>query len=138
MKGFMLKIGFTGTQEGMSEFQKQELKRHLIKRSWGWVEFHHGGCVGVDAEAHEIARSLRLVIHRHPACGVDPEKKAYLRGGIVHPAKPPLERNQDIASCDILFAAPLGKEILRSGTWSTVRYARKKDRDIIILKRRPS
>lgn len=49
------------------------------------------------------------------------------------PAKPYLERNKDIANegIDGLIAAPSGwVEELRSGTWATVRYARKLKRTI--------
>ena len=42
-----------------------------------------------------------------------------------HP-KPYLDRNRDIVdACEVLLATPDGPERLRSGTWSTVRYARK-------------
>jgi predicted Rossmann fold nucleotide-binding protein DprA/Smf involved in DNA uptake len=48
-----------------------------------------------------------------------------------------LERNHLIvAACDVLNAAPLqDEEILRSGTWATIRYARKAGKTVIQLKR---
>jgi hypothetical protein len=51
-------------------------------------------------------------------------------------AKPPLERNEDIVDFgrDLLIAAPLQMvEVVRSGTWHTVRYARKKKVTVEIL-----
>ena len=46
-----------------------------------------------------------------------------------------LERNRDIVdACDILIACPRTlKEELRSGTWATVRYARKVGKPVAIL-----
>ena len=48
---------------------------------------------------------------------------------------PYLERNRAIVdACDILIACPKGmQEEQRSGTWATVRYARRRDRPIVIV-----
>lgn len=45
------------------------------------------------------------------------------------PIKPPLVRNHDIVdSTELLIACPKEQvEVLRSGTWATIRYARKKE-----------
>jgi hypothetical protein len=46
-----------------------------------------------------------------------------------------LERNRDIVDrVEILIAAPEGPEVQRSGTWSTVRYARGKVIPIYLLR----
>lgn len=54
---------------------------------------------------------------------------------IEYPVKPPLKRNYDIVdACDILLAAPRTlTEELRSGTWATIRYARKTGKKYLIL-----
>jgi hypothetical protein len=45
----------------------------------------------------------------------------------TRPPKPPLDRNRDIVDAvDVLLVGPKGPEELRSGTWSCVRYARRK------------
>lgn len=52
------------------------------------------------------------------------------------PEKPYLKRNDDIIkNSQILIACPIDKtkEILRSGTWSTIRKARKLDKNVLIL-----
>jgi predicted Rossmann fold nucleotide-binding protein DprA/Smf involved in DNA uptake len=49
---------------------------------------------------------------------------------------PPLVRNRIIVDgCDVLLAAPSGAERdnPRSGTWMTVRYARKRRKRIVIV-----
>lgn len=48
--------------------------------------------------------------------------------------KPNLVRNKDIVeSTDVLLACPKGPEELRSGTWSTVRLARKQGKRVVIF-----
>ena len=53
----------------------------------------------------------------------------------MHPAKDYLVRNHDIVDvCDVLVATPGQKEEqIRSGTWATIRYARKIRKQIIIV-----
>lgn len=116
-------LGFTGTQEGMSDGQKAEFARKV--RHLQPVEFHHGDCVGADAEAHELVRVNvpSCVIHSHPP--TDERRRAFCKADVVHPAKDFIPRNHDIVDeCDFLFAAPRRNEMeLRSGTWATYRYA---------------
>ena len=46
-----------------------------------------------------------------------------------------LDRNKDIVNnCDLLIAAPKeNTEVLRSGTWSTVRYAKQLGVTVVII-----
>lgn len=84
-------------------------------------EFHHGNAEGADKEADRITRlfKVRPTIKKHPA------------------GRDPLKRDRKIvAIVDVLIAAPkTDKEVLRSGTWATIRYARKKSIPIITLPR---
>jgi hypothetical protein len=122
-----MKIGFTGTQHGMSKFQKKLLRRLLDN---DLDEFHHGDCVGADAEAHNIADTERcacaIVIHPPSDSRKRAFKKVHDQDQMIKP-KPYIQRNKDIVNAvDLLIAAPRSnKEELRSGTWSTVRYAKK-------------
>ena len=128
-------FGFTGTRQGMSRIQKTFLISAMMLAKP--KEFHHGDCVGADADAHKIIRNwvpiCRIVIHP-PGSITD---RAFCEGDEARPMKPYLVRNRNIVdSCDVLIAAPLGEdEEWRSGTWSTIRYARKRGTKVYILKR---
>jgi hypothetical protein len=103
------------------------------------VEFHHGDCVGADAEADDLIAQIggcKIVIHPPD----NPRKRAFKTrypGRIVLPAKPYLMRNHDIVDAtDILIAAPkTNEEELRSGTWATIRYAMKQGKEVLKLHR---
>lgn len=130
-------IGFTGTREGMSDNQKIELTKKLkeyISNNRN-VIFHHGDCIGADKEAFEIAKSLDCYTISHPP--VNEKYRAFCKSNIILEAKDYLDRNKDIVNESIeLIAAPLeDEEQLRSGTWSTIRYAKNKLTNVIILKR---
>lgn len=122
----MLKVGFTGTQQGMSSQQLAWLKRSLSLIDEEF-EFHQGDCVGADAEAAElVARNFEgAIIHSHPPD--NPSKRAFMPAHVIHEEKPYLERNRDIVDAsDVLIGMPKGFEEVRSGTWATIRDARKK------------
>jgi hypothetical protein len=61
--------------------------------------------------------------------------RAFCKGDTVYPEKEYIERNHNIVdNTDMLIAFPSTKtEILKSGTWATIRYARKKGKKIIII-----
>jgi len=98
---------------------------------------HHGDCVGADAQAHDIAIQFDFKIAIHP-----PEnnaKRAFKTGPktqvLILAPRPYLERNCDIVdSCEILVAAPqVSEEEMRSGTWATIRYARRKQCRVVLI-----
>jgi len=112
------KVGFTESRHGMSNDQRLQLM--TVLESLGDArEFHHGAAAGADTEAAVIARSLSYNVIAHPA------------------GENPLDRNHDIvAEAEILIAAPkTDQEVLRSGTWATIRYARKKGIPVVMLSR---
>ena len=136
----MIKIGFSGTRLGMTIKERADLESFLIlarrpflnTSEFELCEFHHGDCVGADAEAHEIATRLGYVVVVHPSTH---PLRAHCAAKTILPIRKPLDRNHDIVdSTDMLVAAPSSKtEVLRSGTWATIRYARKHDKPVIIL-----
>lgn len=124
------RVGFTGTQEGMSERQKVNFAQVLIwfqkAYSERGLEFHQGQCVGADHDALVLVKTIGGVwTVAHPP--LDTRKVHDLECDEVRPSYPYLERNHNIVDeVDVLLAAPrTTKEELRSGTWATVRYARK-------------
>jgi len=137
-----MNVGFTGTRFGMSELQKQTLYEKLkeIKLPPSVVtisdEFHHGDCVGADAEAHVIALNLKYKVVIHPP-DQDKLRAFCVVSYKIEVPKPYLDRNKMIVdSCHLLIAAPrTNGEELRSGTWSTIRYAKHKKKEVYILPR---
>ena len=126
-----MKIGFTGTQIGMTAVQSKAVKNTLVLMKG--KEFHHGDCVGADAEAHVIAVDMGIEVTVHPP--ENSSRRAWCRGSIMHDPAPYIARNHAIVdSVETLIAAPDGEvERMRSGTWATIRYARKMKIPVTII-----
>ncbi len=129
-------LGFTGTKEEMTDAQHLLLLSRLsILRDDGFLWMHNGDCKGSDYKAGVIWQRLKGKLYLHP-----PLKKKYrafmTSAHIICEPKAYLKRDEDIAeSCHTLVATPLTeREELRSGTWSTIRYARKLRRRIYIIR----
>lgn len=132
-----MRVGFTGTRDGMTVEQHKTLCGWLRANGPEITELHHGCCVGADDEAWDAFKTFAnyAEAHAHPSNlkGMTSESALYLCD-VKHDPKPPLDRNRDIVdSCDLLIACPKGDEERRSGTWATVRYARKVGRQILII-----
>lgn len=124
-------IGFTGTQQGMTSKQKAIFSEIVLGMAG---EFHHGDCIGADKESHDI---INLLNH-YKTVGHLPDKddkRAFCYFDEIRDPKPYLERNKDIVNeCDLLIACPkTAEETIRSGTWSTVRYARKVGKSYMVI-----
>lgn len=130
-----MKVGFTGTREGMSLHQKEQFVIKMAELHP--TEFHHGDCVGADAEAHDIVREFfpNVVIHVYPP--LSSKQQAFKAGDITYNRAPYLDRDKSIVdSVEHMFGAPKSNiELLRSGTWTTIRYARKQSKPIVVLER---
>lgn len=135
----MIKLGFTGTQLGMTNMQAQtvfdEMMLYGQEPDEAITEAHHGMCVGADREFHELLDYLpkSIVVHGHPPLNTSKMAKGLICD-VMHLPLEYLARNRAIVdAANVLFAAPKGEEELRSGTWSTVRYARRKGLHIRIV-----
>src|SRR5437867_2260767 len=123
----MRSLGFTGTQIGMTPLQRESVI--LFLEGCSPESVHHGDCIGADAQFHDLA--LKCVpgvsVHIHPP--IITTKRAFCRGGhYTYTAKDYLDRNVDIVmQSDELLATPKeSQEEIRSGTWYTIRQARKR------------
>lgn len=137
-----MKIGFTGTRNGMNEIQAKTLVqlftgfREFDKKI---TEFYLGDCVGADMQSgHLIFKHAKNPFKCYLLPSDIPSMQGHLE---IHypcvrlPPKPPLERDVDLViSIEILFATPKENiEQIRSGTWYTIRQAKKQGKDIYII-----
>jgi len=137
-----MKVGFTGCRKGMTKDQEAIFSKLIIDLQ-AIDEFHHGDCIGSDIQAHEILVQLRensavgcksIIIHPpnnskfRADCSAGPEDK------ILEEVEY-LQRNHDIVeAAKILIATPDGyEEELRSGTWATIRFAKKCSKMILVI-----
>ncbi len=116
-------IGVTATQQGLTDRQKYLVREELL--ALGATELHHGDCTGGDADIHAIAVELDLYIVIHPPR--NESKRAFCDAHETRRALDYLDRNKNIVlESDKLLGCPrYNREELRSGTWSTIRFARK-------------
>lgn len=129
-----MNIGFTGSREGMTERQSLALGYFAALLDETGGTFHHGCCVGADAQASlEMGLTIADVIGHPPIdtkCIMPkPAKELWLEPAHY------IERDHAIVDAvDLLIAAPsTRKEVLRSGIWATIRYAQRIGKPCIIL-----
>jgi len=129
-----IEIGFTGTSKGITREQYVTVDRLFF--SCVPDVLHHGDCIGGDEQIHKLALEHGLQIEIHPP--LDPKKRAWCTGHTkLWSPKPYIVRNHDIVDCAVngVIAAPRTKneQFRGSGTWATIRYARKKKRNLWIV-----
>ncbi len=130
----MTDVGFTGTQHGLTDYQQRWLRNHFKdNKDIGWL--HHGDCIGADAEAHVLAMMAGILIHKHPP--LDDTKQAHMTSAYMVEEEPEeyLRRNVNIVrATEYLIAMPAHhSEVRRSGTWATIRSARRQEKMIYII-----
>lgn len=131
-------LGFTGSRTGMTDDQqaavRQELQKVLDEHQSEALEAHHGDAIGADTQFHAICQEVNIPVVIHPS--QDQKDRAFCEGAKAE--RPPQNFRQQsesiVNSSDILIAAPNGfREQLRgSGTWMTVRIARKAEKTCVI------
>ena len=130
-------IGFTGTRAGMTKEQKDcfQLLIAFLKPT----RFHHGNCIGADTDAERIIRKERgegCIIVRWP-CNIPSVQSKIIKRDcdFVRDIMPPLVRNSEIVrASDVMIATPKEhKEVLRSGTWATIRCAKRTGHKLYII-----
>jgi hypothetical protein len=130
------RFGFTGTRNGMTDAQKIGLRNYLAGSTG---EFHHGDCIGSDAEAHDIADECGYAIVLHPPTDWSLRAFKPVPRYMCRPEQHYLARNRSICNSTMaLIATPSETtedppRARRSGTWSTIRYARKIGMVVVII-----
>jgi hypothetical protein len=134
-----IKIGFTGNRHGITQEQQFQIIEILDK--YDNLIVSHGDCIGSDTDFHNICINYKNT-HENKKIRIDiyppdnPKLRAFNQGDLIMDEKPYLQRNLDIIKNSlVLIACPIdkNKEELRSGTWSTIRQARKQKLTIHIL-----
>ena len=119
----------------MSQHQKEQFVLKILELSP--IEFHHGDCEGADAEAHDIVREflpdVKIVVY--PPLSF--RRRAMCQRDVTMAPESYITRDYKIVDAvDYMLGAPkTDTEYIRSGTWTTIRYARKTGKPNIVLKR---
>lgn len=140
----ILKLGFTGTQTGMTDFQEERLNAHLHRwiKKYKKLEIHHGDCIGADEEFHKICitywenaypGATSVVLHP-PLVSAKRAYTTWVRQREETPLDYLARNHKIVEAVDGMLGAPKGmEEELRSGTWATIRYAKKIEKPLIVL-----
>ncbi len=129
-------IAMTGTRKinKLTDVQLENFGNYLaLYKTEGFGVFRHGDCVGADEKGHHIAVSLGYSVRIHPP--KDSTYRAFCSSDFVAPELIYKDRNQAMVNnCDMLLALPKGnREEQRSGTWMTIRMARRINLPIVIF-----
>ena len=134
-------FGFTGTRQGLDSYQHHELLVFLqVFKRWHDTchivppVFHHGDAIGADDQAASTAAWCGYYVVGHP-CTIFNQRAYNMNNRVVLTPKSPLDRNHDIVDmADYIIACPATeKEEQRSGTWATIRYAKKMGKRITLI-----
>lgn len=128
------KLGFSGTSGWLPDAQKEGILRVLSDKWYeGFRQLDHGDCVSADWFANDAARALGYRTKAHPP--IKEAKRAFCTVDEEAEPKDFLVRDEDIAreTEELVAAPPTYTEIIRDGTWTTIRRARKYGRKITLI-----
>lgn len=133
-------VAFTGNRTKMNIAQRRAFRKLLERWQPTGLTFRHGCCSGADRMAHlEVIRrwapDYAMGMQLFPSnaeqyeWGFNELKDSPEAEGmtmLLFPIEAPLLRNRRmVRGANHLVAAPRGfYEVMRSGTWATIRYAR--------------
>lgn len=123
--------GMTGTRNGLSKAQRS-LCIDLIEEG-EFTEWHHGDCIGADAETHDIAFDFNLKIIIHPP--IKDDVRAHKNGTAIRRATNYFARNRNIVNeSEILFGFPPTEEPQsKGGTWYTINYGISQGKPVVYI-----
>lgn len=131
----MFNVGFSGTRRGLTGQQLTTLRTvfNCLTSKRSDIVLHHGDCVGADYESHMLALEMSINTVIHPP--TSNRFRAFCIGDESRPLRPYLIRNQNIVDeADLIVACPHERfMMIRGGTWSTIRYAKKKNKNLLII-----
>lgn len=132
-----MRLSFTGSRLGLTDAAFDALYRRLAeyRRYHKEVRGSHGGCIGGDRLFHEFLRELwgeAAFLTIHPASNVPPSLQDLSDADDLLAPAHSRDRNEAIvlaARHGVLVACPWAPEgaaeSRRSGTWQTIRMARR-------------
>lgn len=128
---------FTGSRQGPTEPQRRAFTAWLATAQPG--RMLNGLAIGCDEWALLAAKDHGWELEGYP-CNIGSQVSTVavhmvVSHGKYHQSMPPLDRNRlMVGMADRLLAMPAGmEEELRSGTWATIRYARKGQKPITVF-----
>jgi|LWDU01.1.fsa_nt_gi hypothetical protein len=133
----MINVGITGTRFGMTPKQASKLRTILEDLNERLVIAYlcHGDCIGVDAQAHDMAVQLGIMTHVFPPDVGETTKdiRAGKQGNVMNEPLTFLARDREIVfNSHILIGIPQkDHETTRSGTWYTIRFGLKQGDKIV-------
>lgn len=135
----MMKIGVTGTREGLTFTQTlrlidvlNDIRHEAIMKNKS-VELHHGDCVGADDIAARLAALAGWSVVCHPP--IKPELRAHAPSDAFREPKGYLERDRAIVD-ETSFLIVMPKEMewqSKGGTWYTHDHAKKTGKPFVII-----
>lgn len=143
-----MRIGITGTRDIENTAPEANIVRKaMINEDWGLslgdevvTQVTTGGAKGIDRLAFFMAIDIWPDAHHRVILpkvynGEFVTAAFECRADVIYTGLEPLERNHVILDhTDYLLAFPkTRKEVLRSGTWATIRYAKKRDLPLKIV-----
>lgn len=127
-------LAFTGSKDRVTQKQAARLRLELAAAvDEGFLWMHNGDCVEADFIAATLWKKLKRKVMLHPP--LRDKYRAFFQADITCEPKEYLARDQDMVLCsERLYACPQTfDEQRRSGTWTTIRYARKLRMKIVII-----
>lgn len=127
-----MKLCCTGTRNGTTKEALTSFRHWLAETQINISEAHHGDCIGADTQFHEIMCEMAVHVFVHP-CTLEKYRSFNTGGTISRPLNPTYRNKKMVDLCDLVVAFPEGPEVVRSGTWSTIRYASKRNKSCVIF-----
>ena len=132
----MIDIGFTGTRGGLRTVQSDNLLRELVALREKADVMDNGCCEGSDRIAWSMWRDLggRFRLRPGDRDQWDWAQQACRREDELFAPVGYMERNELIARNPVVVATPAeDAEMQRSGTWATIRRARRAESYLILI-----